>query len=246
MSCSISHVVVISIDGLRPDALQQADTPTLDALRLQGAYTAQAQAVVPSVTLINHASMLGGMNPDKHGIYWNNYEPELGNIQGPTLFSAGEEAGLSTALLVGKDKLQHLVSPDYTGLYHYAGFTDQQVMNVAFDLAETAMPNLLFIHLPNVDSSGHTLGWMSSGQLLAIELTDTLIGEFVAHLDRIGLLEETVLLITSDHGGSDFGHGSDSPEDTLIPWLAVGPGVLSGLTIEEEVVTYDTAATALS
>ncbi|HET8669507.1 MAG TPA: alkaline phosphatase family protein, partial [Candidatus Saccharimonadales bacterium] len=69
--CEINYVVIISIDGLRPDAIEQTDTPTLDALRAQGAYSSMAQAVLPSVTLVNHASMLGGMSPAKHGIYWN-------------------------------------------------------------------------------------------------------------------------------------------------------------------------------
>ena len=60
---AIEHVVLISIDGLRPDALELANTPTLDALRRAGAYSPKAQAVLPSVTLVNHASMLSGMAP---------------------------------------------------------------------------------------------------------------------------------------------------------------------------------------
>ncbi|HXV43238.1 MAG TPA: alkaline phosphatase family protein, partial [Anaerolineae bacterium] len=124
--CQINHVVIISIDGLRPDAIEEADTPTLDALRAQGAYSPAAQAVLPSVTLVNHASMLGGMSPAKHGIYWNTNDPDLGKVKGPTLFSLAHEAGLSTAMVVGKPKLKHLVLPDSVDNYIYAGFTDLQ------------------------------------------------------------------------------------------------------------------------
>lgn len=243
--CEIKYVVIISIDGLRPDAIEQSDTPTLDALRAQGAYSPMAQAVLPSVTLVNHASMLGGMSPAKHGIYWNSNDPDLGKINGPTLFSVAHEAGLSTAMVVGKPKLEHLVLPDSVDNYVYAGFTDRQVVNEAVAVIETSMPDLLFIHLPDVDSAGHALGWMSLGQLLALNLTDGIIGEIVAALETQGYLDQTLLIITADHGGSGFKHGSDSPEDMTIPWLAVGPGVPAGVTLQSEIVTYDTAATAL-
>ena len=55
----LAHVVIISLEGLRPDALDATDPPDLDALRAAGAYSPGARAVLPSVTLVNHASMLG-------------------------------------------------------------------------------------------------------------------------------------------------------------------------------------------
>lgn len=243
--CAIEHVVIISIDGLRPDALEQAETPALDALRAAGAYSAAAQAVLPSVTLVNHASMLGGMSPEKHGIYWNVNDPDLGKVKGPTLFSLAHKAGLSTAMVVGKPKLEHLVLPNSVDNYDYAGFTDGQVVGDALEVIRTGLPNILFIHLPDVDSAGHAMGWMSPLQLTAVSRTDGLIGKLVAALEAGHYLENTLLIITSDHGGSGRKHGSDSPEDTTVPWLAVGPGVPAGIKLRQAIVMYDTAATAL-
>jgi hypothetical protein len=242
---NIQHVVIISIDGLRPDALEQADTPILDSLRAKGAYSAAAQAVLPSVTLIAHASMLSGMTPAKHGITWNDYEPERGKINGPTLFSVAHAAGLTTAMVVGKPKFEHLVLPNSVDNYVYAGFTDQQVTDKALAIIQASLPNILFIHLPNVDTAGHALGWMSAGQLEVIHLTDGLIGEIVGALETGGYTENTLLIITADHGGVDKQHGGNSPEEMTIPWLAVGPGVPAGVTLQSKIVTYDTAATAL-
>jgi predicted AlkP superfamily pyrophosphatase or phosphodiesterase len=237
--------VIISIDGLRADALELADTPTLDALRAAGAYSSKAQAVLPSVTLVNHASMLGGMGPDKHGITWNEIDLELGLIKGPTLFSLAHEAGLRTAMVVGKPKLEHLVLPDSVDNFYHAGYTDRQVVNQAIEVIKSDLPDILFIHLPDVDSAGHLTGWLSPGQLLAVNLTDSLIGEIVAALEAEVYLDNTLILITADHGGSGVKHGSSSPEDTTIPWLAVGPGVRAGLALQSKIVVYDTAATAL-
>ena len=243
--CEVEHVVLISIDGLRPDAWEQADTPVLDGLRTRGAFSPRAQAVLPSVTLVNHASMLSGMGPEKHGITWNDKIPELGKVNGPTVFSLAHEAGLSTAMVVGKPKLEHLVLPGSVDTYDYAGFTDGQVVRQALALVRTGLPDLLFIHLPDVDSAGHAAGWMSMGQLVAVAHTDNLIGEIVAALEAGGYQDRTLLIITADHGGSGRRHGSNAPEDTTVPWLAVGPGTPAGLVLEDGIVAYDTAATIL-
>lgn len=242
---AIEHVVLISVDGLGPGALDRADTPVLDGLRRQGAYSARAQAVLPSVTLVNHASMLSGMKPEKHGITWNELDTELGLVNGPTVFSQASKAGLNTAMVVGKPKLEHLVLPGSVDTFIYAGFLDVQMVDQALALIEAGLPDILFIHLPDVDSAGHATGWMSQGQLLAISMTDGLIGDIVAALEAGGYAEQTLLIVTSDHGGTGKAHGSAAPEDTTIPWLAVGPGVPAGLSLEQEINIYDTAATIL-
>ncbi len=243
--CKINHVVIISIDGLRPDALQLADTPNLDTLEAVGAYKADAQAVLPTVTLVNHASMLGGMSPAKHGLTWNTNDSSLGSIKGPTLFSYAHEAGLSTAMVVGKPKLEQLALPNSVDNYNYAGYTDQQVTTEALKVIQAGLPHILFIHLPDIDSVGHVSGWLQPLQLIALNSTDRLIGELVATLGRHGYLDNTLLIITADHGGSGLKHGSDSPEDMTIPWLAVGPGVPMGQSIKSDIIIYDTAATVL-
>lgn len=244
-AAAIQHVVIITIDGLRPDALELAETPNLDALRRAGAYQPAAKAVLPSVTLVNHASILGGMAPAKHGIDWNALDPERGVINGPTLFSVAHDAGLSTAMVVGKDKFKHLVLPHSVDQYSYAGFLDVQVAEQAIELINAGLPDVLFIHLPDVDSAGHLLGWMSPGQLLAVANTDGVVGNIIAALEEHNYLDNTLLIITSDHGGTGTAHGSDSPEDTTVPWLAVGPGVPAGRQLTTPITAYDTAATAL-
>lgn len=242
---ALKYVILISIDGLRPDALELADTPTLDALRLAGAYSPSAKAVLPSVTLVNHASMLGGMHPRKHGVTWNVRDPKAGKVKGPTLFTAAHNAGLTSMMVVGKAKLDHLVLPDSVDQYYHPGYTDRQVINKALQIIDAGLPDILFIHLPDVDSAGHLTGWMLPGQILAIELTDSLIGKLVTALETEDYLENTLLIITADHGGEDFAHGTASPEDTTIPWLAVGPGLQAGVVLKSDIVVYDTAATIL-
>jgi hypothetical protein len=240
----ISHVVIISIDGLRPDALDLTDTPTLDSLRARGAYSPRAQTISLSITLPSHASMLTGMTPDKHGILWG--LPYIGwpGMNGPSLFSVAHDAGLSTAMVFGKEKLNYLVLPNSVDTLIGADVGDTEVKTRAVEVIEAGLPNVLFIHFPDIDRVGHNYGWLSTNQLQSVTFVDGLIGELVTALDRGGYQSSTLLIITADHGGHGNSHGDDSPEDRAIPWLAVGPGVRAGVILTTAINTYDTAATA--
>jgi predicted AlkP superfamily pyrophosphatase or phosphodiesterase len=242
---AIEHVLIITIDGMRPDGLEQADTPTLDNLRAKGAYSPNAQTVNPSFTLPSHVSMLNGAVPQKHGIV--EALPCIGCrlTIGPTLFSEAHDAGYSTGMVFGKEKLNYLNLPGSVDKHFGIDAHDLEVKDAAVEIIETGMPNVLFVHFPDTDRVGHEYGWMSPNYLYAISYADGMIGEIVTTLEREDYLNSTLMIITSDHGGHDFEHGLDCPEDRTIPWLAVGPGVPEGTTLPCQINTYDTAATAL-
>jgi hypothetical protein len=241
----VEHVVIISIDGLRPDALDLADTPTLDDLRTKGAYSPNAQTVSLSITLPSHASMLSGMTPDKHGIVWG--LPYIGwpGMNGPTLFNIAHDAGFSTALVAGKEKFNYMVLPNSVDEPHCHDVHDTEVKEKAVELIEAGLTDVLFIHFPDTDRVGHDYGWMSTNQLQSIAFVDGLIGEIVAQLKKEGYLNSTLIIVTADHGGDGFGHGDDSLLDRTIPWLIVGPNVPSDISLSTEIIIYDTAATVL-
>lgn len=244
-SLEIEHVVLISIDGLRPDALFLAYTPHLDKLIERGAYCPHSQTVSLSLTLPGHASMLTGTIPDKHGILWG--IPYIGwpGMNGPTLFSIAHEAGLSSAVVLGKEKLNYLVLPNSVDQVFSGDTHDPQIRDWALEIIRAGLPHVLFIHFPDTDRVGHDYGWMSENQLFAITYVDGLVGEIVAELEHTGYINRTLLIVTADHGGNGFGHGDDSPLDRTIPWLAVGPRIKSGIILTSTVYTYDTAATVL-
>jgi arylsulfatase A-like enzyme len=62
-------------------------------------------------------------------------------------------------------------------------------------------------------------------------------------LKKANILEQTLVLITADHGGKGKGHGGDTPQERDIPWIISGPGVKKGNTLIEQVNTFDTATT---
>src|SRR5262245_9850524 len=105
------HVVLISIDGLRPDAILAAPAAAMLSLMRRGAHATHAETIRPSITLPSHTSMLTGLDFARHGVGWNSYRS--GHIDRPTVFSMARRAGLSSAALLGKGSLYYLANPEH-------------------------------------------------------------------------------------------------------------------------------------
>ena len=231
------RVVIFSIDGLRPDALLQAGAPAIAGLAARGASTWRAQTVMPSTTLPSHASMLSGYVPSAHGITWDDYRPENGPIAVPTVFSIARAAGLRTVLVAGKEKFRQLDVPGMVQRFDLCAGDDQEVATRAVGEAMAGF-DLMFVHLPQTDLTGHAQGWMSAAYLDAIAGADRAVGRVLAALPA-----GTTVIVTADHGGHDWSHGTTQAADMLIPWVVAGPRV-AARTLTTRVVTTDTAATA--
>jgi arylsulfatase A-like enzyme len=94
-------------------------------------------------------------------------------------------------------------------------------------------------------NAGHKYGWGSPQQIKAFSEVDAALAEIVKAIEAPGISQESVVIITADHGGHGKTHGGKRPADMQIPWVAWGKSVKRGLTITEPVMTCDTAATAL-
>jgi predicted AlkP superfamily pyrophosphatase or phosphodiesterase len=240
-----THLILISMDGAKPAVMRQSRMPNLDRLRREGSWTFNAQTVLPSVTLNSHASMVSGVVPAKHHVTWNDsFRPARGYLPVPTLFTVAREAGLSCAAFVAKDKLRQLAAPQDVPVFRRPGITAAPVAAAAADYFQARRPNVLFVHFADPDTAGHRYGWGSPEQVRALEDVDAALGVLLAAVRKAGLGRETALIITADHGGHGKTHGTDSPEDTTIPWVCVGPGVRRNHELTVPVHTYDTAATA--
>jgi arylsulfatase A-like enzyme len=231
-------VVIISIDGLRPDAIQIAGAANIMALASRGSYTWSAKTIYPSNTLPAHISMLSGYAPDEHGVTWDDYLPSRGPIMVPTLFAAARAKGLRTAMVVGKEKFTTFRDTGACDTWVLAAPDDDDVA-VRVPTALGSRPDLLFVHLPDVDLVGHAKQWMSADYLTAVRGADAAVGRIVAALGP-----DTTVIVTADHGGRPEGHGSDSPLDTTIPWVIAGPSTAKGRVLNTAIFTTDTAATA--
>ena len=245
-----SHVILISVDGLRPDAIATFGAETLSRLKREGSYTLSATTVMPSKTLPSHTSMLTGEPPERHGVLWNNtplFSPE--KIELPTVFSVLRSRGYRTAAFFSKSKFQHLQRPgtlDYSqapGGWFGRWPSDRTVQDVERYLA-VERPHLLFVHLADTDRAGHDSGWMGKEYGQAVASVDASVARLLGAAGQAYGEGNYTVIVTADHGGHDRDHGTDDPQDLLIPWIAWGRGVEPG-QISESVKTTDSASTVL-
>jgi arylsulfatase A-like enzyme len=245
-----SHVVLVSIDGLRPDAITATSAPTLSRLMREGSFTLAATTILPSKTLPSHTSMLTGQPPETHGVRWNTVvSADMDLVEVPSVFGVARARGYQTAAFYSKPKFQPLQQPDALDYSQAPGGwfggwkSDRTSSDVERYLAKTR-PNLLFVHLADPDRAGHSAGWMGADYMRAVTAADQAVSRIAAAATAAFGPDGFTMIVTADHGGHGRDHGSDDPRDVTIPWIAWGAGVKPG-QIQSPVRTMDTASTAL-
>lgn len=241
------RVVLISVDGLRPDMITPEHMPRHVHLMSQGVTARLASTILQSDTLPSHAAMLSGRGVAAHGLTWNSYKQNRGFIRVPTVFSMAREHGLSTAMIVGKQKLRHIAGPQSVDHFERPSYLCGGVARRAAEYFTAETPDLLFVHFSDPDEYGHSHGWMSKEYIKAAENSDECLGVVLDAIDKSPAAAHTLVIVTADHGGEARVHSNGrAAVNGHIPWIARGPGIAPGSVIEEPVVTFDTAATTLA
>lgn len=242
---TVEHVIIISIDGGKPVAINKSRMPNLRKLVASGASTFTAKTIFPSKTLPSHISMLTGVPPTTHQVTWNEWVPGWGTVKVPTIFGFANAQGYSTAIFAAKDKFKHLEVKGTLDMFSIEGRLAIEIAERASRYLEASKSNLMFVHLPDADVSGYADGWDSPRQLKALEQVDLAIGILVQSISKSLSGKSYALILTGDHGGTGRNHGSSSPMDSTIPWIAWGITAKANTVLNSTVSTMDTAATAL-
>ena len=222
-----SKVILISIDGMRPDGVLQCGNDYVQTLIQIGAYALDAQTVFPSVTLPCHMSMFHSVPPERHGITTNLYMPQVRPVSG--LFEQAAGAGLSCAMYYGWEPLRDISRP---GSLRYAEYihsyaedaTDGYLTDRAIARIEKDRPDFAFLYMVETDEKGgHDSGWMTK---IYLDYVSAAIDNVRRVIEAFG--DEYTVIITADHGGHGRGHGSADPQDMTIPMFFVGKSFTPG------------------
>lgn len=238
--------VIMVIDGCRPDVLKQANTPNIDSLWKNGSYSWRAKTVYPSISLPPICSLFWGVSPEIHGIKSNRI-PEDYSYKVPTIFDLCKGKGLKTAMVHGWWPFNTTVrhgTVDILDMNSSYLTDDLKAANSCVRIIEQEHPDFSFHHFNKIDKTGEEHGWMSKEQIMAVEDCDKAIGLVLNALKiRACSFEKTIITVTADHGGHDKTHGTDDPQDMIIPWICFGPRIRRGYEIEGDISIYDTAPT---
>ena len=211
----VDRVVLVSVDGLRGDAL--AGMASLAALIPTAVWTDRARSVDPAITLPAHLSMLSGRDVTDLGVVSNTLDAATAAtliFSGvSTVFSwiEGPSDAVVGASLLPAETIE--AARVFLALRRVTavGLDDAAIMSAALDaLAAADAPDVLFVHLPGVDLAGHTHGWITGDgalgaeYLAAVHRADAQIARLHAALASDIAAGTAALIVTADHGG---GHG---------------------------------------
>lgn len=230
-----NKVILISVDGVRADGLRACGNPCVKELEKLGSYTYDARSMVPSVTFPCHFSMSRSVVPARHGNFTNTYTPEVRPIKG--LFERIKENGGVSAMFYGWEPMRDIAFPGsltYSVYMHSysAESTDTLLTDEALSRIDKSHPDFVFLYMAETDDKGgHDTGWMSDEYLRRVSLAYGNVKRIVEHCK-----DEYTVIVMTDHGGHDRTHGTEMPEDMVIPFFFIGkdftPGKeLSGLSL---------------
>lgn len=215
-------LLVISIDGFRPDYFERAETPALDRLVAGGLKADSLMQVFPTKTFPTHYSMVTGLYAEITGVVANSmWDPErrarfsLGNrdavsdgywYDGEPIWNTVEKAGriAATYFWPGSEARIDGIRPTY--FKPYAGDTPhakrvEQVLDW-LDMPDSERPDFLTLYFSVVDSVAHSHGPDDARVDRAIGRVDRAIALLLDGLEQRGLFGAIHVLITSDHGMS--------------------------------------------
>lgn len=208
-------VILISIDGFRPDYLGRGATPVMDGLVAGGAFGPMRPSF-PSVTFPNHYTLVTGLHPDHHGIVGNRFtDAELGVFtmaskesgfwdQAEPIWVSAEKAGVRTGTMFwpGSEVEIHGVRPSRWEPFDQSMSGDARVDRILswLDLPADQRPRFETLYFDIVDSAGHRHGPDAAETRAAVASVDASIGRLVEGLKARGLYDRTLLVLVSDHG----------------------------------------------
>jgi len=236
------HVLAISVDGLRSDALTAADPGSLPAFArlLTGAHTLNARPdPVWSVTLPNHSDMLTGRpveGAEGHG-WRENIDPpidgklHLANGSIPEgVYSVTSAHEVVDRLYAAKSKFR-LYTQTWSDIDDYRlqekAPASIDALLAAMEKTSTEQASFTFLHLREPDDAGHAHGWVldrESPYMKAVRSVDDELGRLLTWLDQHPKrAARTAIILTSDHGGGIPLHNHTSQGrqwvNVIIPFL---------------------------
>ena len=240
-------VLIIGIDGCRPDALKQAKTPHLDALSQSGAYSYTTQSAEKTSSGPCWSSMLTGVWPAKHNVQSNRFErPQLDKF--PHFFrhlKSVHSKAVTASIVYWEPINEHIIrETDHAAQLK----TEAAVADAAVKLFSEDDLDAVFLHFDEVDGAGHRSGFHPKNPeyIAKIEHVDMQVGKVLTAMKarKNYAQEKWLIIVSTDHGGSERSHGKNIPSHRTIFLIVSGAGVQPG-EIQGKTHIVDVAVTAL-
>lgn len=250
------HVVWIGLDGWGAYSVEKADMPVTKQFMKDGSYTLKKRSVLPSSSAVNWASMFMGAGPELHGYTeWGSKTPELPsrelNKHGifPTVFQLLRDAQPDAEIgcVYDWDGIKYLV--DTLSMSYHAQGPDynkqpEALCEMACKYITDKKPTMTLIVFDNPDHVGHADGHDTPAYYANIKQLDSYIGRIVEAVKKAGIYDDTIFIITADHGGIEKGHGGKTMMEMETPFIIAGKNIKNGYCFDDiSMMQFDCAST---
>ena len=203
------HVVIVGIDGMG-SFCQNTETPCMDAIFQNGAKTTDAQSMFPTISAQNWGAMLLGAAPEIHGLTNGGIsQTRYHSDDLPSIFATVREAYPDAVLCSVSNwaPINGGIIEDDRGVEMQETKSGEETTDKAVTCIKARRPDLLFIHIDDPDEAGHHFGYGTEGHLQCITRVDAMVGRIFDACRDAGMLNDTLFLSITDHGGFKRGHG---------------------------------------
>lgn len=250
------HIIVVGFDGWGAYSVPKAEMPNLSELMSKGAWTLKKRSVLPSSSAINWASMFMGVGTEGHGYtQWGSKTPEIPSIvlseNGifPTIFTITrqQKSKAEIGVLYEWDGIKHLIDTLAVS-YHAqvpptADGSSGPITKAFADYIRQTKPTLALVSYDNPDAVGHRVGHDTPEYYAMLRDMDAKLGQIIDAVKDAGIYDNTVMIVTSDHGGIEKGHGGITLAEMETPFVIAGKGVKPIGEFKSAMMQYDVAAT---
>nr|WP_262898187.1 ectonucleotide pyrophosphatase/phosphodiesterase [Echinicola shivajiensis] len=244
------HVVIITIDGFRPDFYMDKEWGMVNLLEMKenGIYAKGVNSTFPTLTFPNHTTIITGQRSKNHGVYYN--APFDGSewywyaqdIKVPTLWDLAKKEGLITASVnwpvsvgapidynipiikeKGRPQLEVIkefsnpkgfldeIERNATGILSHEDMVvsgnliamDENVGRASAYILRRYKPSLMTIRFSSIDHFQHKEGRNGPTVKKAVAGVDRALRNIIESLERGGVLKESTIIVTGDHGFVD-------------------------------------------
>lgn len=253
------HVVFIGLDGWGAYSVEKADMPNVKKLMAEGAYTLKKRSVLPSSSAVNWASMFMGAGPELHGYTeWGSQKPELPSREiskygiFPTIWGLFRDANPKAEIgyFYEWDGMGYLVEMEamnkkmnVTAEDDVSKKADKATAVQAAAYIKEAHPDFVGVIIAEPDYVGHGEGHDTPAYYSKLTELDAYIGLVLDAVKEAGMWDETIFILTSDHGGINKGHGGKTMREMETPFIICGKNIKKGYEMPESMMQFDVAST---
>ena len=234
------HVFLLGVDGAG-SFFKDTDTPHMDRMLKNGATSYDVMTAIPTISAECWGSMLIGSSALAHGltnsVVGAKHYDEDSPI--PSVFKRVRQA-MPDAVLASFSNwnpINHGIIEQSLGVTFGTG-SDEDVCDQILEYLDDNTPTLLFAQFDSVDGAGHGNGYGTPAHLNQITVVDAHLGKIYDKIVEKDILDDTLLMVIADHGGTPFGsHGGTSEAEKIVFFGAAGktvkPGTIGEMNVRD-------------